>query len=296
MPRVCWMLTAYGLKRDKGNSVKVENPQSGLVVEKQHAREQWSQDPCGARYGAKYEFATREFFDEVERHRYSEYAPWMPEVMGFDQFAGKSLLEIGCGMGTDLLQFARGGAHGTGVDLTPRSVEISSLHFGLYGMRADFVLADGERLPFDDESFDVVYSNGVLHHTPDTARAVRELHRVLKPGGIAKVMLYHRHSLYYWTEIILHRGILRGQLLRGHSPEEIMSRYVEYSEHEARPLVKVYSRKEACELFKPFGEVKTEVEQMIHEELRFLRPLVSEKMFRRLQRSAGWNVIITAKK
>jgi ubiquinone/menaquinone biosynthesis C-methylase UbiE len=269
---------------------------SQLVAEKQHAREQWSQDPCGAKYGAKYEFATREFFDEVERHRYQEYAPWMPAVMGFDSFRGKRLLEVGCGMGTDLLQFARGGALCTGVDLTPRSVEISSLHFGLYDMRADFVLGDGERLPFADASFDVVYSNGVLHHTPDTARAVREHYRVLRPGGVAKVMLYHRDSLYYWTEIILHRGILRGHFLRGHSPEEIMSRYVEYSEHEARPLVKVYSQWQARQLFSPFGEVKTEVEQMIREELRFLRPLVSEKMFQRLRRSAGWNVIITARK
>jgi SAM-dependent methyltransferase len=276
--------------------LKVEGNGGRLAAEKQHAREQWSQDPCGAKYGAKYEFATREFFDEVERHRYQEYAPWMPSVMGFDQFGGKRLLEVGCGMGTDLLQFARGGAHCTGVDLTPRSVEISSLHFGLYGMRADFVLGDGERLPFADESFDIVYSNGVLHHTPDTAGGVRELHRVLRPGGVAKVMLYHRYSLYYWSEIILHRGILRGHFLRGHSPEQIMSRYVEYSSMEARPLVKVYSRRQARKLFSPFREVKTEVEQMIREELRFLRPLVSEKMFGRLRQSAGWNVIITARK
>jgi ubiquinone/menaquinone biosynthesis C-methylase UbiE len=276
--------------------VKVEDDGARLVAEKQHAREQWSKDPCGARYGAKYEFATREFFDEVERHRYQEYAPWMPSVMGFNDFKGKRLLEVGCGMGTDLLQFARGGASCTGVDLTPRSVEISSLHLGLYGMRADFALCDGERLPFADESFDVVYSNGVLHHTPDTAQAVREVHRVLRPGGLARVMLYHRNSLYYWTEIILHRGLLRGHFLRGHSPEEIMSRYVEYSSAEARPLVKVYSRRQARALFEPFREVKTEVEQMIREELRFLRPVVSEKMFDRLRRSAGWNVIISARK
>jgi SAM-dependent methyltransferase len=276
--------------------VKVEDKGSRLVAEKQHAREQWSNDPCGARYGAKYEFATREFFDEVERHRYQEYAPWMPSVMGFNEFKGKRLLEVGCGMGTDLLQFARGGADCTGVDLTPRSVEISSLHLGLYDMRADFALCDGERLPFADESFDVVYSNGVLHHTPDTAQAVREVHRVLRPGGLARVMLYHRNSLYYWTEIILHRGLLRGHFLRGHSPEEIMSRYVEYSSAEARPLVKVYSRRQARALFEPFREVKTEVEQMIREELRFLRPLISEKMFTRLRRSAGWNVIISARK
>src|SRR5215212_9347653 len=227
--------------------------ENSLAEEKMRAREQWSQDPCGAKYGAKYEFATREFFDEVERHRYTDYAPWMPEVMGFDEFAGKRLLEVGCGMGTDLLQFARGGALCTGIDLTPRSVEISSLHFGLYGMRADFVLGDGEHLPFRDESFDVVYSNGVLHHTPDTAGAIREVHRVLRPGGTAKVMLYHRHSLNYWFEIILRRGLLGGDFLRGRSAEEIMSRVIEFSDHDARPLVKVYSRKQARALFSEFS-------------------------------------------
>lgn len=276
--------------------MEAEQERVPLAEEKQHARQQWTGDPCGALYGAKYEFATREFFDEVERHRYQEYAPWMPSVMGFNQFNGARLVEIGCGMGTDLLQFARGGAHCTGVDLTPRSIEISRLHFDLYRMRADFVLSDAERLPFADESFDVVYSNGVLHHTPGTAEAVREVHRILRPGGVAKVMLYHRRSLYYWSEIILHRGLLRGHFLRGHSPEEIMSRYVEYSETDARPLVKVYSRQQARALFAPFREVEIEVEQMMRKELRLLSPLVSDDSFRRLRRSVGWNVIITAKK
>src|ERR687886_677209 len=165
-----------------------------LEEEKQRAREQWSEDPCGEFYGREQEFGTREFFDRVERHRYEEYAPWMPSVMGFNEFKGARLLEIGCGMGTDLLQFARGGAHVTGVDLTPRSVEISKARFRLYDMPGDFAITDGERLPFADESFDVVYSNGVLHHTPGTEKAVREVHRVLRPGGTAKGMLYHRDS------------------------------------------------------------------------------------------------------
>src|SRR5688572_12293061 len=211
---------------------------STLAEEKLRAREQWGQDPCGAEYEREHELGTREFFDSVERHRYTEYAPWMPRLMEFDKFGGKRLLAIGCGMGTDLLQFARGGARCTGIDLTPRSVEITRHRFALYGARGSFMISDGERLPFPDESFDVVYSNGVLHHTPDTAGAVREIYRVLRPGGIAKVMLYYRHSLNYWGEMILHRGVLRGELLRGRSPEEIMSRWVEYSEKEGRPLVK----------------------------------------------------------
>ena len=269
---------------------------SGLAEEKVRAREQWGQDPCGAETACEHDLGTREFFDAVEHNRYTEYAPWMPRLMGFKEFAGASLLEIGCGMGSDLLQFARGGALCTGVDLTPRSIEITRHRFALYGNEGSFMLADGEHLPFSSDSFDVVYSNGVLHHTPDTAGAIREVHRVLRPGGVAKVMLYHRNSLNYWFEIVVRRGLLAGEYLRGRSSEEIMSRVIEFSEHEARPLVKVYSRNEARELFKDFSEVGIEVEQLTRAELRFLSPLISEGLFSRLCKAIGWNVIITARK
>jgi ubiquinone/menaquinone biosynthesis C-methylase UbiE len=264
--------------------------------DKQRARDQWGQDPCGAVHGREHEFGTREFFDAVERHRYTEYAPWMPEIMGFDRFPGARLLEVGCGMGTDLLQFARGGAICAGMDLTPRSIEITRQHFAVYGKQADLLIGDGERLPFADESLDVVYSNGVLHHTPNTSGAVRELHRVLKRGGIAKVMIYHKSSLNYWGDVILKRGILQGELFQGRSPKEIMSRWVEYSEHGGRPLVKVYTRHEARELFKDFREIRIDVEQLLRAEIPFLGALIPHKIFRSLQTHLGWNLIITARK
>ena len=274
--------------------MKAEN--INLAEEKQRAREQWGEDPCGAVYGREHEFGSREFFDEVERHRYQDYAPWMPEVMGFNDFAGVRLLEVGCGMGTDLLQFARGGAQVTGVDLTPRSIQISRQHLDVYGERGDFAISDGENLPFADESFDVVYSNGVLHHTPDTAGAVREVYRVLRPGGLARVMLYHRGSAAYWGEIILRHGVLHGELLRGHSPEEIMSRYVEFNESGGRPLVKVYSRRQARKLFSMFSETRVQVEQLTRAELYLLGRIIPEGMFRSLRHSVGWNVIVSARK
>jgi SAM-dependent methyltransferase len=266
-----------------------------VAEEKQRAREQWSEDPCGAVYGREQEFGTREFFDAIERHRYTEYAPWMPAVMGFNDFAGARLLEVGCGMGTDLLQFARGGAKVTGVDLTPRSIEISRQHLAVYGERGDFAITDGESLPFADGSFDVVYSNGVLHHTPDTAGAVREVHRVLRPGGQARVMLYHRGSAAFWGDIILRHGLLHGELLK-HSPEDIMSKYVEFNESGGRPLVKVYSRRQARQLFSMFREVKVQVEQLTRSELFFLGRFIPEKIFHGLRQSVGWNVIVTARK
>ena len=264
--------------------------------DKHRAREQWGKDPAGAVYGSRHEFGTREFFDEVERHRYREYAPWMPEVMGFNDFAGQRLLEIGCGMGTDHLQFARGRAKVTAVDLTPQSVEISRQHLLLYGQMGQFALADCERLPFAAESFDVAYSNGVLHHTQDTAGAVGEIHRVLRPGGQARVMLYHRGSLAYWGQVIIRYGILRGEFLRGKSAADIMSRYVEFNEGGGRPLVKVYSRREARELFSMFREVKVQVEQLVGSELYLFGRLIPKDVLRCLQRSVGWNVIISAQK
>ncbi|HEV8426364.1 MAG TPA: class I SAM-dependent methyltransferase [Pyrinomonadaceae bacterium] len=265
-----------------------------LAQEKLRAREQWGQDPCGAEYDREHELGTREFFDQIERHRYQEYAAWMPRGMEFEKFSGARLLEIGCGMGTDLLQFARGGARCTGIDLTPRSVEITRHRFRLYGADGRFMISDGEHLPFQSESFDVVYSNGVLHHTPDTAGAIREVHRVLRPGGTAKVMLYHRNSLNYWIEIVLRRGVLGLEFLRGRSAEEIMSRVIEFSDHDTRPLVKVYSRKQAGELFSMFKDARVDVEQLTRAELRFLSPIVSESVLDKLRKKIGWNVIVTA--
>lgn len=262
-------------------------------TEKFRTREQWSADPCGAVHGREYEFASREFFDEVERHRYNDYGPWMPEVMGFNEFPGARLLEVGCGMGTDLLQFARGGARVTGVDYTPRSVEISRQHLRTYEMPGDFSLADAENLPFGDETFDVFYSNGVLHHTPDTARTVREAHRVLKKGGTAKVMLYYRHSWNFWIELMLKQGVYRRELFRM-SPADIMSKYVEYNESGGRPLVKVYSKRDARKLFSMFSKVKVEIDQLTRPEIYFVGKFIPESIFRFMRRTVGWNVIITA--
>ena len=108
-------------------------------------------------------------------------------------------------------------------------------------------------------------------------------------------MLYYRHSLNYWGEIILHRGILRGQLLRGKTPEQIMGRFVEYGD-DTEPLVKVYSRSEAGKLFQQFSKVNFEIDQMTRAELYTLGALVPEGLFRALRKRFGWSLIITATK
>jgi len=102
--------------------------------------------------------------------------------------------------------------------------------------------------------------------------------------------------LNYWVEIVLRRGVLGMEFLRGRSAEEIMSRVIEFSDHDARPLVKVYSRKQARELFSMFRDVRVDVEQLMRSELRIFSPLISEKKLDQLRKKIGWNVIVTAVK
>ena len=109
-------------------------------------------------------------------------------------------------------------------------------------------------------------------------------------------MLYHRRSFAYWGEVILRHGILQGEFLRGNSTADIMSKYVEFNESGGRPLVKVYSRRQARDLFAMFREVKVQVEQLTRPELYIIGRFIPERMFRCLRRSVGWNVIVSAKK
>ena len=275
----------------------VLSPQSSVLVDehKRRAREQWSANPCGALIARDREFGSREYFDVIEEYRYRTEAPWMKEVIGFERYAGKRLIEVGFGTGTDLLQFARGGALVTGIDLTPRSIEIARRRFEVYGLPGEFAVGDGESLSFPDSSFDVAYSFGVLHHTPDTQQAVREIHRVLKPGGTAIVMLYNRRSLYYWGSLVLKHGLLRGELFHG-SIAEIMSRHVEYSETNGRPLVKAYSRAEAGRLFRDFSECRIEANQLTRHDLRPIGRFIPEALLGWVARCVGWNLLITATK
>jgi ubiquinone/menaquinone biosynthesis C-methylase UbiE len=234
---------------------------------------------------------TLEWFEEVERYRYDVYAPWMPEVMEFAGHAGEQVLEVGGGMGTDLAQFARHGALVTDVDLSGGHLELAQKNFRLRGLSGRFVHHDAESLPFDTGTFDLVYSNGVVHHTPNTRRAVAEILRVLKPGGRAIVMVYAENSLQYWRNLVWHYGMKSGDLA-SRSMAEIMSRSVERTGNDARPLVKVYTKPRLRALFKAFTDVQIVQRQispeLVPRRLRWLLPVV--------ERVAGWNLIVKATK
>jgi glycosyltransferase involved in cell wall biosynthesis/SAM-dependent methyltransferase len=258
---------------------------------KDQVQNQWDNNPVGSDTARHSQPHTLEWFLEVERYRYDDYAPWMPLIMEFNQHANERVLEVGGGMGTDLSQFAKHGAIVTDVDLSKGHLELAKENFRLRGLTGEFVHHDAESLPFETNSFDLVYSNGVLHHTPNTARAVGEILRVLKPGGRVIAMFYAENSLQYWRNLVWHFGVKSGDLSRV-SMGEIMSRTVERTGNEAKPLVKVYTKARLRGLFGQFVDV-TIVQRQISPELvpyrlRWLLP-IAEKM-------GGWNLIIKARK
>jgi ubiquinone/menaquinone biosynthesis C-methylase UbiE len=259
---------------------------------KDEVQRQWDRDPCGSQYAKSTAPDTLEWYLEVERHRYGVYGPWMPKLMEFAQHRGERLLELGAGLGTDHAQFAKNGAITTDLDLSAGHLEHARRNFALRGLHGEFVHGDAENMPFGDGTFDIVYSNGVIHHTPNTARVVDEMFRVLKPGGKVIVMVYAENSLHYWRNLLYGIGIGRDRLGRS-SMGEIMSESVELSEHGSKPLVKVYTRPRLERLFHRFERRRIWQRQMTPEE----RPAwLRHVPVHWLERVMGWNLIIKAHK
>ncbi|HEY1293744.1 MAG TPA: class I SAM-dependent methyltransferase [Chloroflexota bacterium] len=157
----------------------------------------------------------RTYFGEIEHSRYT----LEPEIVPFAQFTsarGKKVLEVGVGAGTDFIQWVRAGASAFGIDLTEEAIEHTRQRLMVDGLRSnDLCVADAEALPYASNTFDIVYSWGVIHHTPDTERALSEIVRVCQPGGQIRIMIYNRHSL------LAFRTWVRFALLRGHPERSI---------------------------------------------------------------------------
>jgi SAM-dependent methyltransferase len=289
---------------------------------KDRVRAFWQANPCGTKFSDA-EPGTRLFYERVEEHRYTK--EWhIPAAAGFDAARGLRVLEIGCGLGTDGAQFAQAGADYTGIDLTEAAVDLARRRFELFGLPGEFRTADAENLDFADATFDLVYSHGVLHHTPDTERAVKEIHRVLKPGGVAKVMLYHRDSYNYRINIgvlrragarllktepglkLVHR--LTGEpleSLREHArrikedsesylaPGEFLNQHTDGA---GNPLARVYTRREALELFKDFSEVELRTYFLNKRWLPLIGNILPRSIESRLASRWGWHLWIYATK
>jgi ubiquinone/menaquinone biosynthesis C-methylase UbiE len=207
-----------------------------LMSEKQAVEDFWNEASCGE---ALYLNDSRYDLQAEQRYRLE---PHILTFADFPRWKGKRVLEIGVGLGADHEQFSRAGAILAGIDLTARAIEHTRRR--LQGKDTDLRVADAESLPFEDNSFDLVYSFGVIHHSPDTAQCAREILRVLKPGGEFRVMIYQRHSLV-GLMLWLRYGTFRRSL------DEVYSRYLE------SPGTKTYSPQQARQLFAGAQNIKT---------------------------------------
>jgi SAM-dependent methyltransferase len=174
---------------------------------------------------------SREFFDDLDDYRFDKLH-YLPRLVDFNGFRDQKLLEVGCGIGTDLVRFARGGARVTGVDLSTTAIDLARRNFALHDLPADELrVGNAEALPFDAASFDVVYGHGVIQYTANPERLIAECHRVLKPGGRAIFMVYNRIS---WLNAL--SKLMKVQL-----------------EHEDAPVLRKFSIAEFRRLLTPFA-------------------------------------------
>lgn len=258
----------------------------------QGVRNNWTGDPCGSNYSEK-EFGTKEYFEEVESHRYASHPFILNAINRFD-IKGRDVLEIGFGMGTDHLNLARRGARMHGADVTAQNKDIVTRRFAYYDLTSDLHTVGAEKLPFADNSMDFIYSCGVIHHSPNTQRIVDEIHRVLKPGGKCWIAVYNKHSVYFLWSLFLYSWILRGGFRRD-TLRQRMSR-IEYPGTATDIHVDVFSSGDMRRMFSRFTDRKVEVHQMVAADVSVFGRLLPDRIWQKLGRFAGWYVCMEATK
>lgn len=232
---------------------------------------------------AKHPVGTAGFFADLDEYRFDKLR-YLPEVVDFNGYKNKKMLEIGCGVGIDLVRFARGGANVTGIDLAEQSVDLARKYFQHEELKGRLELGNGESLAFADDSFDVVYAHGVIQYTANARKMVDEIRRVLKPGGQAIMMVYNRHSWLNFLSQTLGVGL----------------------EHEDAPVLKKYTIGEFRSLLSGFVDVEIVPERFpVKSRLQTGLKAVFFNMFfvpvfnlipRSLTRRTGWHIMAFARK
>jgi ubiquinone/menaquinone biosynthesis C-methylase UbiE len=247
-----------------------------------------------------FKLGTREFFDRVDQEFYNWNQPLhdkkpFDKLFPYNQFKRKKVLEVGCGLGTMLMNWAKVGANCTAIDLNPVSVEQTKSRFKLHGLTAKVHLGDANYLPFQDNTFDYAWSWGVLHHSPNIELSIKELFRVLKPGGSFGIMLYNRKSFYQWYMTDYVEGFLH-QESKFLTPLELNSRYGDGHREEGNPHTWPVTKREGLDLVAPFCQdakvrvLGTDLDCV----LRLLAPGISsflpKPVIKALARRWGWSL------
>lgn len=248
--------------------------------------EYWNRRPCNIRHSQQ-EVGSRSYFDEVEQRKYF-VEPHIPGFAQFPRWQGKRVIEIGCGIGTDATNFARGGADYTGIELSHASLELTRRRFQAFGLTGRFIQCNAEQLAEHVEacSFDLAYSFGVIHHTPDPAAVIREARKVIRPDGEFRLMLYAKES---WKDAMIEAGLDQPEAQSG-CPIALT-----YTQQEARLLVEQAG-------FRVISMTQDHIFPFVVEKyLRYeyeLQPwfaAMPKLMFRALERRFGWHILIVAR-
>ncbi len=184
-------------------------------------RQFWDRQPCNIKHSSA-PLGSKEYFDQVEKRKYF-VEPHIPGFAEFEAWKGKKVLEIGCGIGTDAINFARAGAEVTVIELSEKSLEIAKKRFEVYGFTANFLCIDGEQLSqyLPKGHFDLVYSFGVIHHTPHPDLIIKEIEKVIKPGGELRIMLYSKYST---KNLLILLGLAQPEAQQGCPIAEVYSK------------------------------------------------------------------------
>jgi SAM-dependent methyltransferase len=245
----------------------------------------WNSRPCNIRHSPK-TVGTKEYFDEVEERKH--FVEWhIPGFAQFDRWAGKTVLEVGCGIGTAAVNFARHGADYTGVELSEASLELTRRRFDIYGLKGRLVLCDAERLTQHTKlnHYDLVYSFGVIHHSPNQRAIVEEIRKVVRDDGEFRCMLYAKNS---WKDIMIDAGFDQPEAQRG-CP--IATTYTVDMVHELyRGLFDVVSVTQA-HIFPYVIEKYVNYEYELQPWFKAMPP----EMFAALERRLGWHMLIVAR-
>jgi 2-polyprenyl-3-methyl-5-hydroxy-6-metoxy-1,4-benzoquinol methylase len=263
-------------------------------------RDYWNNRPCNIRHSTA-PIGSREYFDQVEARKYFvEYH--IPGFAQFERWRGKKVLEIGCGIGTDTINFARAGAHVTTIDLSEKSMELARQRAAVFGLqdRIRFCSGNAEELSsfLPVESYDLIYSFGVIHHTPHPDAVLEQLRKYTRPGTTLKVMVYHRRS-YKVAWILLTGGKGRFWKL-----EELVARNSEAQT--GCPVTYTYTRRQGREWLERHGFRVTDarVEHIFpyyipeYVQYRYVKEWyfrwMPRPLFRAFERRFGWHLCLTA--
>ena len=260
-------------------------------------REFWNRRPCNIRHSTK-AIGSREYFDEVEARKYL-VEPHIPTFAEFPRWKGKRVLEIGCGIGTDTMNFARAGAEVTAVDLSEKSLEIARQRASVYGLsNIQFFHGNAEELTsfVPAGGYDLIYSFGVIHHTPHPERVIEQLLLCSRPGTALKMMVYHRNS-WKALQILLREG--HGAFWKF---SELLERYSEAQT--GSPVTYAYTPSTVRDLLRGFTTDSVAIDHIFpyripdYLQYRYVRlwyfRYLPAPVFRGLERRLGWHLCVNA--